>query len=276
MPTFVYSDLKNAAFYNSNHPEVLVHAPAGFDSARFGVVVYLHGFGNCIENVAAAEPGIHTPADPSADLISQLEQSGKSALLFLPETRFHEKSADPGRLGEPGGFARLFREVFERLSQDSALFADTSADSVESAILISHSGGYKAAAQIARFGGIYINELCLLDSLYGELEHFDQIATAFGSDYSSGKRQRRYINLFGTGGTANNSRSQAVRLRSALQPYGIPQELLYFDDSDVPLDEQTLEYPIVIKRVSTEHSDFGRTYVGTLLRTSHLPNQSLS
>ena len=31
-------------------------------------------------------------------------------------------------------------------------------------------------------------------------------------------------------------------------------------------------HPLVMKRVRTPHSDFGRTYVGALLRTSHLPD----
>src|SRR2546430_1991610 len=80
-----------------------VAAPAARE--RLGLVVYLHGFDNCVENVARPTAGECLPGGehcPSADLIGHLDRSGKAALLLLPEVSYHRKSADPGELGRPG------------------------------------------------------------------------------------------------------------------------------------------------------------------------------
>ncbi len=271
MPTFVFSGLQTAAFSGSTHPDALVHVPESFNPERFGLLSYLHGFNNCIENVAAPPPGIHDPPEPTANLIAQLEESGKSALLLLPEIHYHEENSDPGRLGEPQGFLAFFQEVLDRLREKYAPLADISAANVEHTVLVSHSGGYKAAAHIAWVGGLKIHELCLLDSLYGEIELYDQIIGGYVADYIAGERHQRFINLYRDGGTGNHTRAQAHRMREHLEQLGLRQELLCFDDSAGPLTDEDLAYPLLVKRVSTEHSDFGRTYVGTLLRTSHLP-----
>jgi len=282
MPTFTFSGLKGAAFPGSPHPEALVHVPQSFRPDRFGLVVYLHGFDNCIENVASGPPGIHNPPHPTANLIAQLEESQKSALLFLPETGYHVRSTDPGQLGEPDGFVRLWQEVHARLAAEHPELAGVDFDAISHTVLISHSGGYKAAAQIARHGGLPIQELCLLDSLYGALELYEEIARGHVSAHASGQRRQRFVNLYRAGETGKNAQTLLERLRSLLEEHELPEALLHVQDSDepAPAGEETgdpaldaaLTHPLVMRRVRTPHSDFGRTYVGALLRTSHLPD----
>lgn len=271
MPTFVLSELAYAAFPGSQHPDALVHIPEHIHPTEWGLVVYLHGFDNCIENVAAAPPGIHDPPHPSADLIGQLESSGKSAILFLPETGFHQKSADPGQLGKPQGFAALFCEVQTRIVAEQPSTAHLFGDRLPHVLLLSHSGGYKTAAKIAIAGGLPIAELCLLDSLYGAIEEYDQITATFLVDHTLEKK-RRFVNLYREGSTAYHARAQAQRLRDLLLEKNLPAEHLSFDDSDASLDEAALSRLFCIKRVLTEHSDFGRTHFASLLRSSHLPD----
>lgn len=276
MPTFVYSGLRHAAFPDSAHPDALIHVPDRFTAAGpFGVVVYLHGFDNCIENVAAPPPGIHQPPHPTANLIAQLDSVAKNAILFLPEAGRHVRSADGGQLAERDGFLRLFREVLSRLRSDSPSFAAVADDVAPHFILISHSGGYRLAAQIARQGGLFIHELALLDSLYGSIESYDAIADEVLDDYATGRAPRRLVNLYRPTDTAKSSRAQAERVRAELQRRGLDEKLLYFDDSEEPLAEGTLDavlsHLVTVKRVPTEHSDFGSTYVAALLRTSFLP-----
>jgi pimeloyl-ACP methyl ester carboxylesterase len=276
MPTFVYSKLKHAAFPDSSHPDALVHVPDRFVAARpFGVVVYLHGFENCIENVAAPPPGIHDPPHPTANLIAQLDSVDKNAILLLPEAGYHVRSADGGQLGERDGFLRLFREVLARLRLDSPQLAAIPDDVTPHLVLISHSGGYRLAAQLARQGGLGVQELALLDSLYGSIELYDAIADEMFDDYAAGRTARRLVNLYRPTDTAKNSRAQAERLREQLVRKGLDEKLLYFDDSEEPVDFGTLDaalsHLVTVKRVPTEHSDFGATYVAALLRTSFLP-----
>lgn len=274
MPTFVYSNLQHAAFLGTSHPEVLVHVPERFDPQRFGVVTYLHGFENCIENVAAAAPGIHEPPQPTANLIAQLESVNKSAILFLPELGYHVRSAEAGQVGERGGFARLFREVLLRLQQDLPAFAAVSVDVAPHLLLISHSGGYKAAALIAEHGGLKVAELCLLDSLYGALDSYDALLVELLSA-PAGQTQRRFINLYNVENTGKHSHALGERLREKLAKES-RSELLYFDDGEAGLEGGTLDaalsHLIAVKRVPTEHSNFGATYVAPILRTSFLPD----
>lgn len=275
MPTFVFSGLKHAAFDGSEHPDALVHVPERLNPGRFGLVSYLHGWDNCIENAAAAPPGIHEPPQPSADLIGQLERSGRSAILFMPETRYHVRSSEPGRLGEAGGFERLWQEVHARLRQELPALAATHPASVEHVVLISHSGAYRAAGQIARQGGMFIDEICLLDSLYDDLDVYKEIAAEHVKHHATGQRRRRLVNLY-RGGTEKLTLPLVEHLRALLAENQLPPETLFFNDIlepiDTPLDAAALNHPLVIKRVATEHSDMGRTYVEALLQSSGLPD----
>jgi len=272
MPTFVYSGLAQAAFPGSGHPDALVHVPTAFDAQRFGLLIYLHGFDNCIENVAAPPPGIHDPPHPTADLISQIEDSGKNVLLFLPETKHHEQSRDPGALGETGGLVRLLSEVLAKLAQDLPAAASLGQDGlarISRTLLCAHSGAYRAAIRMVQHGGIAVDELCLLDSLYKDVEEYEALLTQRVAQQAAGASQR-FVNLYRAGGTAAHSVAQGELLRKLLAQHGLPPEALLFDDQESEPSESELAHPWVVKRVPTAHSDFGRTYIGHLLRTSGL------
>lgn len=281
MATFVYSGLAHAAFPSTAHPDALIHVPDRLRGDSFGLVVYLHGFENCIENVAAPPPGIHDPPQPTANLVAQLESVGKNAILLLPEAGYHVKSADGGQLAEAGGFARLFREVLGRLRNDCPQLAAVSDDVAPHVMLVSHSGGYKLAAQIALSGGLPIAEIALLDSLYGSIESFDAITDGFLAAYRAGDARHRFVNLYRQNNTGRSSVQQADRLRAQLKQLQLPESLLSFDAdagsdaNDVPTNDETLDAALshlfAVKSVSTDHSDFGRTYFASLLRTSFLP-----
>src|SRR5262245_23240490 len=75
-----------------DHPNVNVRVPPGFDRAPpVDVVVYIHGFYNCITNILGDTDTECTPGDGTriaTGLATQLEASGRNALLVLPEVRF--------------------------------------------------------------------------------------------------------------------------------------------------------------------------------------------
>lgn len=274
MPTFVYRGLEHAAFPGSEHPDALVHVPddpTQLDPEKVGLVVYLHGFENCIENAAAAPPGIFEPPEPAADLIGQLERSGRSAILLLPETRYRARSGDGGALHEPGGFLRLLGEVLGRLRDDHPALSALAADSFAHTMLIAHSGAFRTAAALAKSGGLPVHELCLLDSLYSAVEDYQHIADTLITALKNGEGPRRLVNLYRTGGTQGPSRTLAAYVKKALKKAELPERLLHDDISGRPLELRQLGHPLVVKRVTTEHSSMGLVYVGRLLATSQLP-----
>src|SRR5579883_817516 len=89
-------DLRHAAFPRAPQPGALVYLPHGLphllDTAHLSLVVYLHGFDNCIENVVRPEasrcPGT-SGLCPAADLLGQMDRSGRQAVLLLPELAYH-------------------------------------------------------------------------------------------------------------------------------------------------------------------------------------------
>src|SRR5262245_47393281 len=114
MPELILSDLEHAAFPHAGHPDVLVSFPDNIDVEHVGLVLYLHGFDNCVGNAAAPPPGPHAP-HPASDLSGQLQRAGRSAILILTETRYHAESGDPGALGQPGGLRALLNEVLDHI-----------------------------------------------------------------------------------------------------------------------------------------------------------------
>jgi hypothetical protein len=275
LPYVLLSGLQSAAFPEAPHPGALACVPPGLSREGLAVLVYLHGHDNCVENVVRPAPGRCPPSEeicPAADLIGHLERSGRAALLLVPELAYHRKSSDPGRLGQPGALRALLGEVLERLADDGTL-PGAGVDDVQHLVLVSHSGGYKAAAALATEGGIAVDELYLLDSLYGQVERFAQFLARdlprFAPDAGPGRRLR--VLYTSRGGTADHSRGLAGRVRDLLGQAGLPPEWLRFDDSGAPLGPEELAGRLLIHRVETAHSAIPITYMGLLIEHSDLP-----
>ena len=156
------------------HPNVLVYSPQGFTpAAPLDLVVYIHGFYNCIENVIrdTGEPCTSGGAvRAGAALASQLDASGRNALLIVPELVFDQATGDPGQLGTQDGFRALLAET---LSSLPAPLGPLDLAAHGRIIVASHSGGYQATSAIITFGGVAVDEVWLLDSLYGYTARFD-------------------------------------------------------------------------------------------------------
>jgi hypothetical protein len=262
--TLMY-ELAQAAYPRDEHPGALVHRAPGLRRDELCVVVYLHGWENCAENVVRPRPGNCPPSqepDPSGDLIGQLDRSGKRALLLVPELRYHARTSDPGKLGQPGALQALLREVLGRLDGD---LAGARVEEVRRVAVFSHSGGYQAAAALATQGGVPVEELYLLDSFYGA----EEAIAGFVRDGIAG---RRFVSLYtGDGGTAQRSRALAGQIGPWLAAAGQPASTLCFDDADGDPQPDQLGARLLIKRVRAAHSDIPFRHFGELLRTSGLP-----
>lgn len=269
--TLLYG-LRSGASDDWEHPAALVHAPSAFTPSALSVVVYLHGIKNNIENVVRA-----TPADeafPVADLLGQLGRARRSALLVVPELHYNFHNADPGRLAAPGALRSLLDEIFARLP---APLDGLQTTEIGRLVLISHSGGYHAAAAMALGGGLRVDELYLLDSLYGHEEAFAAFLTDTLSELASSAaderrlgQARRFVNLYTRGGgTAEQSRVQGQKARTAAARLQLPEALVF--TSDEPLAPEALtDAKVVIQRVAVGHSELPQTFIAPLLQRSGL------
>lgn len=170
---------------------VLISVPPGLtDRDGVDVVTHLHGHNSIIEQTAAAE-----------HLVEYHALSGRDAVFVAPQGPVNTPSGDFGQLADPGGHARLIRDVIAVLYRDGFVAWPVIGEQV----LTSHSGGYVATAAIVTGGGLPIRTVNLYDSLYGYASTFEAFAIAGGtlrSNYTSG------------GGTDGNNLGMATYLRS--------------------------------------------------------------
>lgn len=267
--------LDTGAFPTDGHPDVAVHVPDGFDAcAPHGVVVFFHGFHNCVANVIGATPTECTPgagARSAFGLSDQLDAAGVNAILVAVEARYDEASSDPGALAERDRLHALLGELYDdHLSP--RLGRATGIDDVEHVILASHSGGYVALARSLTVGGLHVDEVELFDSLYGEIPTYrdwlDTNLLAF--DASAPSPLRIEIVFTDGGGTAANSRALGGDLDDWLSTRGDRTNLL-FDDTTATLEPPAFRTPIIVKRSGLSHDGVVSYYFERFLAGSDLP-----
>lgn len=99
--------LAHGAFPGSDHPDVVVHVPDGYDACRpQGAIVFFHGFNNCVVNVVGTVSTACTPGGPARTplhLVEQLDAVHVNALLIAVELRYDLATGDPGALALDGG-----------------------------------------------------------------------------------------------------------------------------------------------------------------------------
>lgn len=174
--------LQLATAPNPSHPEVLVHAPAGFDPrGPVHVAVFLHGWNNCVRVLA----GSH-----GADLVAQFDRAGVNALLVLPQFAFDMASSDPGRLGEPGAFRAMLADVLSSPELSDVLGGPRALLDLGRVVVLAHSGGFVAAANVLAHGQVDVHELHLLDALYHDLPAFEVVGPCAHRGLHLGPRQR--------------------------------------------------------------------------------------
>jgi hypothetical protein len=259
--------LDAGAFPPGPHPSALVYIPTGYDpTPPLSIVVYLHGFSNCVENVvrdagASCDRDAGTPPRPAYALAAQLEAAHKNALLVCPEVAFDQRTGDPGRLGTPGGFRALLAETLADLSHP---LGGAGVDDVGAVVVASHSGGYQAAGAIVARGGVPVAELYLLDSLYGDTADFDAFARQRGDG-------GRFADLYTTGGgTLANSQAMADRARA--QAWVAPAELSD-ERTGAPLPDGGLGHALVFRLTAVAHDAVPAQFFGPLLASSLLPDK---
>jgi hypothetical protein len=261
--------LDYAAVPGTDHPNMLVYIPSGLSTADgVNAVVYLHGHWNCIDNVVRAKNGpcvAGRAARQAGNLAMQLENSKKNAVLFVPELAFDAADSSDFDLDNENQFAWMMWDAMNHIGDKlgGAAYGD-----LRQIIVASHSGGWMTAAAIARRGGLDLNELWLLDSLYDKTDDFDAWVMDAGALLAT--RERRFANVYTCcGGTLANSQAMAARARG------------WVDDASVILDDRTgatltldqLRHGLLFKRSGLSHDDVPRYYFQKLLESSALPDK---
>lgn len=240
-------DLRSRAFEGADGPAAAVHVPPEFDAGRGpGVILYFHGWNGCVEVALGDEdaPCIEEGPDrPASSLASQLDASGVNAMLVAIELRRDAPSGDPGKLAEPGRVRALLQEIFaEHLALPLGRTIDV--DALGPTMVVAHSGGYQAAAATVAVGGVRVDDVVLLDALYGA----DDV---FGSAVRGGVRM---LDLYTCcGGTDGHSRALGAALAMAHRDVSV-------DDGDGELDPTTLTHTVFFKRVPAAHAVLPQLY----------------
>jgi hypothetical protein len=244
------------------YPSALVYLPRNFDpTPPLSVIVFIHGFSNCVENVVRDAGGECTPdggTRAAYSLAAQLEATNKNALLLVPEIDFDKQTGAPGNLGTTDGFKALLAETLADLA--GALHGATLAD-VGTLIVTSHSGGYQAAAGIASKGGIPVDEIDLFDSLYGNTADFDAWARAVGAG-------KRFTDVYTQGGGTLAS-SQAMATRASTQSW-VPAAQLLDDRTTATLTDAEYAHQLLFKLSGLTHDGVPAYYFGKVVGTSVL------
>ncbi|MCX6145250.1 MAG: hypothetical protein NTZ35_18760 [Ignavibacteriales bacterium] len=160
---------------------VALFIPRGFrQTEAIDLVVYLHGWRNNIDTTLS-----------KYKLPQQLYESGKNAILVVPEGPRNAPDSYAGKLEDTGGLKRFVADVVDFLFQESKI----KTRSIGKIILSGHSGGGEGIAFALMRGGIpeKVREVYLFDALYGDAEKF-----TYWIDRFNGKLINIYTDSGGT------------------------------------------------------------------------------
>ncbi|MEQ9812388.1 MAG: hypothetical protein RLO50_06375 [Azospirillaceae bacterium] len=182
---------------------VLVHLPPGFDAAQpFRVVVFFHG--HLADLVATVIDDYGVP--------EQVNRSGANLVLVAPALAHDAIDSSIGRLGDPGGLARLLGDVASVLEAQTGVPAARVATAP--VVLTAFSGGYRAVAFGLERGGLgeRLDGILLLDAIY---DHEDMLARHLRQHW----RQGFFVALY-TGRSERRTERLMTQLALARVPYG--------------------------------------------------------
>ena len=160
---------------------VAIFIPMGYrPTDSLDMVLHLHGWRRTLDTALQTHR-----------LPQQLAQSGKNAILVVPQGPCHAPDSYAGKLEDAGGLKRFVEEIADVLFRESRVKTRI----IGKVILSAHSGGYEGVAFSLMRGGIpdKVREVYLFDALYGETEKF-----AYWVDHFNGKMINIYTDSGGT------------------------------------------------------------------------------
>jgi hypothetical protein len=176
-----------------NDSSVALFIPRGFrNTSAVDFVVHIHGWWNNVDTVLRRYR-----------LPQQLAESGKNAILVVPQGPLNTPDSFGGKFEDAGGLGKFIEEIAEYLFRTGKIKTRT----VGNVILSGHSGAYHAISFALMRGAIpeKIREIFLFDALYGQTEKF-----VYWIDHYQGKMVLIYAD---SGGTKDETESLMEDLR---------------------------------------------------------------
>jgi hypothetical protein len=272
--------LLSGPFPDDVHPQALLHLPPAFDpwadpDGKVNLVVFLHGWSNCVATVAGEDDSICDPdvdADqgprPAFGLMSALDESQRNAALVVLQLAWDAQTGDDGTLAEDGGFRRVIAEVLADLPPPEG---PRTLDDLGQVLVVAHSGAFVAAADILDRGGLddHVRGMYLLDSLYAREDSFLGWLSRHSADGTP--FAPRFVDVFVPGlGTDGPSWDLAWQVRSALRGAGAPEPIID-GASDQPVSDAALAHAVVFKALDADHDHLPRILFPQILAASDLP-----
>jgi len=199
-------------------PRTLVHVTPDFDPSQpFVIIVFFHGW--CATLTRRIGGGRYHVVE-TYRLIEQVDASGLNAVLVAPQfardadADVVEMPGHPGKFESDRGFARFLNEAAARIALQ---LGDQPAWYRRAPVLLmSFSGGYRAAARALTAGGVSERLIGFigLDTIYGELG-------AFASWFAACHRQAFLAAVY-TGGREHDHASAGPTLRLAQSLAALP------------------------------------------------------
>lgn len=226
--------------------------PAGYRKGEaIDFVVHFHGHRNNVANVLT-----------QFDLPRQLRQSGRNAILVVPQGAKDAPDEACGRLEEENGLRNLLNDVAALLHRERV----TDNATIGKVVITAHSGGYWPAACVLARGGLgdRVTDVLLFDATYGGLESFADFAGAAPASSSSSPAPR-LVSIF-TSHLADRNYILLTLLRSRKIGFD-----LLMDGQLVPA-HLAPRRPIFIHTRDLPHNDVvsKRDYYALFLQTSAL------
>jgi hypothetical protein len=175
---------------------VAIFIPKNFQpSAKIDFVIHFHGWRNTATNVLR-----------QYELPQQLVESGKNAILIVPQGPSDAPDSFDGKLEDENGFKSFMDEVLATLHQKKPF----KKSGIGKIILSGHSGGYQVISSILDKGGLIKNvkEVWLFDALYARTDKFKNWFE---------KSDGRFIDIFTAGG---GTKTETENLMSNLRQKG--------------------------------------------------------
>ena len=157
-----YKDKVYAPDKHYRDSTVAIFIPEGFrETGKVDFVVHFHGWYNTVAGTLS-----------QYQLIEQFVESGKNAVLIVPEGPHDAPDSFGGKLEDPDGFKRFIDEAAVALRRSGALKQDYFV--LGDIILSGHSGGYRVISAIVDRLGLapHVTEVWLFDALYAESDKF--------------------------------------------------------------------------------------------------------
>jgi hypothetical protein len=158
-------------------PDLVVHAPARLDPARpVHAAVFLHGFSCCARALVSDEPTrcySRGPVGQAYGLAARHDATTTNALLVVPQLAMLARDARAPRFQRAGGFDALMQAAYR--AAEAELGRPVPRGRV---LLVAHSAGYRAAADIVSQAArpAQLASVLLLDALYARWHDFARFA----------------------------------------------------------------------------------------------------